>query len=186
MPFESSPLRPGDETEEGDALCHRPRVCARMHGQAQAGQALDHGRAPGPQRRFVRAKEQQVVHVAHVAWTAQAPRDEMIQRIEIDIGPKLAGQVADGQTAWALRCERVIAREIDHVVGLLQDARAAGQDAADQPAQAGVGHFGGQEIRQDGVVNAGKNCCTSNCSTYGKRRTNCCVRCSAQAQGAKP
>ncbi len=67
-----------------------------MDRQAQAGQVGDHRAAPGMQGDLVVGEEQHVVHVAHVTTALKLPLDAVIQPVQIDIGPELAGQVADG------------------------------------------------------------------------------------------
>src|SRR3954447_24525302 len=44
-----------------------------------------------------------VINVAHVATDALVVLDEVVERVEVDVGEELAGLVADGQTAPPLR-----------------------------------------------------------------------------------
>jgi hypothetical protein len=56
---------------------------------------LFNGVSPGFETRSVFADDSEVVHVSDVEWHAQLALDELIQRIKIEIGEKLAGNLAD-------------------------------------------------------------------------------------------
>ena len=67
--FQAAMGRIDDEAQERDAFGHRPGLRAGVDRQAQAGQPVNYGLAPGPERRLVVAEEQEVVHVTDVAMT---------------------------------------------------------------------------------------------------------------------
>src|SRR5215470_13770848 len=101
--FQTSSLWEDHKTQERDPFRHRPRLCARMDGQAHSGQTFLYGRFPRPQCRWIGSKEQHVIDIPHIARTAQGALDEVVEGVEIDIGPELTGQVTDGQAARAMR-----------------------------------------------------------------------------------
>ena len=131
--LQASSLREDHKTQDGNAFCHRSRMRARMDGQAQSGQAFLYGSFPGPQGRCIGGKEQHVIDIPHIARTAQGALDEVVEGVEIDIGPELAGQVADGQATRAQRGKQIVTGEIDHVVDLAQHTATTLQDAVDKP-----------------------------------------------------
>ena len=53
------------------------------------------------ERRFVGREEQEVIHIAQVPFAAQDALDELVQRIQVDIGPELRGLVANRQATRA-------------------------------------------------------------------------------------
>ncbi len=58
----------------------------------------------------------------------------MIQRIEVDICPKLGSLVADGQTAWPCDRKEIITWKVTLPILVCQDAIAADNDLVDEPA----------------------------------------------------
>ncbi len=62
-------------------------------------QAFDELRAPSPQRGLVVGEEEEIIDVAQIARAAQFALDEVVERIEVDVGPELAGEVTDWQAA---------------------------------------------------------------------------------------
>ena len=59
-----------------------------------------------------------IINITHISFAAQLAFDEMIDGIEEDIGPELAGQIADGQPARAQGGKQIVARKVNHVVFL--------------------------------------------------------------------
>ena len=56
-------------------------------------------------RILVVAKNDKIIHVAHIILNAQPLFNEMIQLVQVNIGPYLRGQAADGQACvvtWAI------------------------------------------------------------------------------------
>ena len=81
---------------------------------------------------LVITEEQEIVTIAQVAPTVQVPLDEVVQRIQIDVGPGLRGQVADGQALGAQRVQqRVAGKPFGRVHGR-QHACAAVQNEVDE------------------------------------------------------
>ena len=82
--------------------------------------------------------------------------DELVQLVQVDVGPELAGQVADGKPARAQRGKKAVAGEVGHRVLVGLDTNAAIQDLADQAHCPLVGDAAGQQAMQDLVVDGGK------------------------------
>ncbi len=80
----------------------------------------------------------------------------MIESIEINIGPKLARQIADGQATRTECREQIVAGERNHVVSFAQHALAAGENQIDEPHHLKVADFTRQRGVQNGVIDAGK------------------------------
>ena len=55
---------------------------------------------------FVGGEQEDVVTVAQIGVAAQFPLDEVIQVVEVNIGPELAGLVADRQAPGTSLCLR--------------------------------------------------------------------------------
>ena len=55
-------------------------------------------------------KEQEIVHIAEIISTFERVFDELIKFVQINIGEKLAGQIADGQTAINFAKKRFMRR----------------------------------------------------------------------------
>ena len=72
-----------------------------MDGQAQPGEEVDNFLSPIAQPGFIVVKEEKIVDVAQVSLAFELAFDEMIELVQVHIGPELAGQVADGQPARA-------------------------------------------------------------------------------------
>jgi len=53
---------------------------------------------PAVEGGFVLCKKHEVVAVTEIGFTAQILFNKIVQFVQIDVGPKLAGLVADGQT----------------------------------------------------------------------------------------
>ena len=104
------------------------------------------------QRGLVVAKEQEVVAIAHIGRALELALDEVVERVEVEVGPRLRGEVADGQPARAQRRQQVIAGiPLRHVDGG-EHAGAAGQDVVDERQHRVVGDGAGELGAQDGVV----------------------------------
>ena len=54
--------------------------------------------------------QHEVVDVAHVLGSAQAVLNELVERVEVDVGEELAAQVADRQPSVRLRIEQALVR----------------------------------------------------------------------------
>ena len=80
------------------------------------GQPLDQSGFPLPQDSLIVGQEHEVIDIPHVAGAAQLPLHEVVKRVEVTVGLELARQVANGQSAWAERCEQVVPAEPDHVL----------------------------------------------------------------------
>ncbi len=80
-------------------------VLGRMQPQPQASQKVPDLFAHFGQVLLVVGEHQEIIDVADVALDPQAVLDEVIERVEVDVGEELAGLVADGDAppplAWA-------------------------------------------------------------------------------------
>jgi len=66
--------------------------------------------APLHQLRFVVAQQHQVVDVTCVPTTTQLTLGELVDLVEVDVGPELTRQVADRQTALVATIEQALLR----------------------------------------------------------------------------
>ena len=126
------------------------------------------GRAPLPQRLGVRRQQDHIVDIAQVLLALQGALDEVVQVVEIDVAPELAGQVANGQTPFVVLPEEALVRR--HRVVRAAGAGAAGvaglkvvigggiveQQRARQPAQLGMAEVARQDRGQRGFVDGGE------------------------------
>ena len=153
-----------DEPQKGQALAHRAWVRAGVDRQPQPGHPLDDGVAPGPQGPLVVGEQHEIVYIAHSSPAAQLPPAKVVERVEVAVGPKLAGQVANGQSsrakgsqeALSRACRGVVGGEPGHFVLFTQHTLPALQDAIHQPQHVGICQLAGQDAAQDGVVDGGK------------------------------
>ena len=101
------------ETAEVYAYFHwRNQALLRMEQQPQAGsQELFNGGPPGLELRLVIAEQQEIVHVTHICRAAQGVFGKHIQFMQIDVGPELAGQVANGQPSGTVKGKQIIPGE---------------------------------------------------------------------------
>ena len=90
-----------DETEPRDAMGHWKHRGLGVYGEPQHGEPFDNGLLPAPQLPFAITKEGKIIDVAHIGVTAQLAFHKVIEGIEVAVGPKLRGQIADGQAARA-------------------------------------------------------------------------------------
>ena len=138
---------------------------APVDRRAQTGEALDDGRTTLPQLSLVIAEKKKVVHIAQIGGTAQLAGHEMVEAAQIAVRPELAGQVADRQPVWPTGSQKIVAREVCHVVLLAQHADAVVEDQPDEPADAAV-LDPTVEVRSRSVWSIdGKNWTTSHCRT---------------------
>ena len=99
---------------------------------------------------LVVGEHQKIIDVADIALDPQPVLDEVIERVEVDVGEELAGLVADGDAPppFAGR-EQVVAGE------LVQDfflRVAVVDDLADQPQHVRVFDLAGHQFLEDFVV----------------------------------
>ena len=73
---------------------------ARVPQQTPPAQKRGNPRAPRFQRFNIVREQRKIIHVTHIG-RAQHFGCKMIQRIQMHIGEKLAGEIADGQAAPA-------------------------------------------------------------------------------------
>lgn len=109
-PLEPPVRRIHPEAEKREAARHRVDLRPLLvQSEPPIGQALDDGFAPGVKLRPAVAEEQKIIHVAKVAGALQFAPDKMIEVVEVDVGPELRCQVADGQAARAQGGQQVVA-----------------------------------------------------------------------------
>ena len=82
------------------------------------------------------------------------PHEAMIEGVEVEIGEKLAGEIADGQASGSLQGgEQGVAGE-----GVESGAKAGaiGEDAVEEPEGAGAGDAFGELAPQVGEIEIGR------------------------------
>ena len=70
---------------------------------------------------------------------SQLTFDELVQLIEVAIGPELAREVPDRQTTLPKSRQEIIARKEDNGIFVLQHTGPAGKNLIDEPARLCVG-----------------------------------------------
>lgn len=125
-----------------------------MDGQAQGCKIRFNPVAGFCQLAFVIAKQGEVVHVSEVVIATKLFFHKMIEGVEVDVGQKLAGQIADGKSFGSLyRGQQVIAGEIVEN-GFLRVA--AVNDGIDQPQGIGAFNFAKHDGFEDRSINTRK------------------------------
>jgi hypothetical protein len=82
--------RVDDEAEPGNAGGHGQHLRpALVNDEAQGRQPLDNCRLPRPQLGLLVAEQREVVDVAEVGAAAEHARHELIERMQITVGPEL-------------------------------------------------------------------------------------------------
>jgi hypothetical protein len=66
-----------------------------MNDQSQAGEALHDGTFPSPEFTFAVAKNCHIIHITEIGRAAQLPLDELIERMQVAVGPELGGKVTN-------------------------------------------------------------------------------------------
>ena len=127
-----------------------------VHGQPQGGQIFDDLPTPIGQLAFIVAKKQHVIDVAQVGRAVQAALDEMVQRIQVDIRPELAGEIADGQAAGPQERQQVIPRKADRGVLVRQYPLPPLDDAAAQFQDRLIPNHPGDVRQQNLMINGWK------------------------------
>ncbi len=154
--FEATMVGVDDEAEEGDAFGHRSRVDAGVDSEAQAGATFDDGPMPIPQHALVVAETDKIIHETHIGRAAQFPFDEVIEGIQIAVGPELAGEVANWQPPGPVDGKEIVAGEVDAVVLLAQQPFTTAQYLIDQPQHLVIVDLASQDGSEHGVVDSGK------------------------------
>jgi hypothetical protein len=58
-----------------------------VYDQSQASEALHDGAFPSPKFTFVVAKKRHVIHIPEIGGAAQLPLYELIDRMQVTVGP---------------------------------------------------------------------------------------------------
>jgi hypothetical protein len=101
------PLHPSvrwidDEAEPGESRPDGHRLgFILVQGESQPGEEVDNRPLPAPQLGLGVREQRHVVHVADVGPAAQRAFDELIQRMEVAVGPELRCEIADRQASGA-------------------------------------------------------------------------------------
>lgn len=152
-PLEQSVCWVDDETQPRNSMS---RLCdlrfTFVDGQSQPRQAVHDLLFPSMKLFLVIAEQGKVVHVAQKRRTSQFTLNEPVKRVQIDVAPELACQVADRESAWAVGGEQVITGKIDHRVFILQHVPTAGEYLLDQPKQIGVMYDSADLAEKDDMV----------------------------------
>ena len=95
-------IRIDPEAQEVNPIPYRKYLEAVLvRTQTECREELDYLGPMVPNVILARAKQQGVVSVSEVTLDVEASLDELVQLVEIDVGPELARQVADGQSFGA-------------------------------------------------------------------------------------
>jgi hypothetical protein len=90
------PVRPHHKAAKVHALRRAAQpVFVRVDFHQAGSQILAALPAPPVECGAIRAKEDEVIHIAHLSRHAQFLLHEVIEAIQVNVGEKLAGQVAD-------------------------------------------------------------------------------------------
>lgn len=111
-----------------------------VHAQAQAFEEGLDRLAPVPERGLLIREQQEIVAVAQIRGATKLALHELVQRMQVRVGEKLAGLVADGQPPRAQHRRQVVAREPLHAVDVVVHTHAACEDALKQAEYACVVH----------------------------------------------
>ena len=143
------------KAHKAGAHCGTPQVgLVGVEPQAQFGQfGLQHhqglSQGLGPV-----GEQGQIIHVAQAGPDAGQHAQAVIDGVEVEIGQKLAGEVADWQPPWPFQGgeQGVAGESIDGGAA----ASAVGQDGADQPEGARAGDQTFQLGKQEAVIDGGE------------------------------
>jgi len=174
-PEDSGPLQPAMRAKEPEPqkktpLPGRQRPAGGMENEAQAClRKFSNARLQFRQDGLVIMKQDQIVHIAHIAPYPQPVLDELIQLVQIQIGKKLAGQIAQRQAAAMRLCglhqrcaeqipppERPLGNPAPPAVAItrLRQINRRINYLLQKPHQGVVGHIAPQDRFQEPVVNA--------------------------------
>ena len=78
-----------DKSEPGDAMLDWRDLRLRVHGEPDRCQTLKHGLPPVPELALAVTEQRHIVHIPQIGWAAQLALDEVIERIQITVGPEL-------------------------------------------------------------------------------------------------
>lgn len=99
-------------------------------------------------------EDDEVVHVAQVAGGAEGLFDVVVHRVEVDVRPELAGEVADRKPARSLEGgKEVVAGEVERPVDL--GARAVDDEVAEAKRVEAL-DLAPQKLLEDGVIDRGE------------------------------
>ncbi len=91
-PLQAAVIGIDHEAQEAEPLCDRPGVRRRVDGEPETRHSPDDGLAPLPQGFLVSGEHETVVHVPHVAPAPQFALDEVVEGVQVAVGPELAGE----------------------------------------------------------------------------------------------
>ena len=102
-----------------------------MDGQSQSSQELDNRLAPFVQAGFLVVKQDKIVYITEISVAIEPALDKLIQVIQVDICPELAGEVAEWQSAWTKSGKQIIPGKPMHLIGFIQYACAVVENPVD-------------------------------------------------------
>jgi hypothetical protein len=86
-----------DKTEPRNATTHWHHLSRRlMDDQSQAGEAPHDGTFPSPKLTFAVTENRHVIYITEIGGAAQLPLYELIERMQVAVGPELGGKVTNG------------------------------------------------------------------------------------------
>lgn len=149
------PIRVEHETQEGNAGCAGLDLCFPvMEDEAQAREEPLDLPTNVVQSRLAVVESAEVVGIADVSAHPELLLDEVVERVELDVGEELAREVADGEPPGPDESEQVVAGKERPGELALEDIAASSEDARDQvesaPAAHGPGDRGEEDLEIDG------------------------------------
>jgi len=106
---------------------------------------------PLPKLFFIPAEQEKIIHIPDITLAPEFMFHKMIQRIQIDIRPELARQIADRQPS-----PRVPHRKQIHAPNSARSIGMAGKNPLHQHKQALITNHLGEKLRENCVVDMGK------------------------------
>jgi hypothetical protein len=97
-------------------------------------------------------EEREVIHIAKIGSASQLTGHELIERVQIAVGPELRGEAADRQAARPADGEKVVAWEANVAIFIIEDAAAAADDRLHQRHHIRFGDLKPKDVEQDGVI----------------------------------
>lgn len=145
------------EPKKGNAGGNRMNACFMgVDFQAQACQKLFNVPSPMVQGGLVCGKEHKIIAVTQISLAAEFLFDELVEFVQVNVGPKLAGLVANGQTARAIGSQQIIIWEPLHLVAFGVDTLPTVDDFTDEAHGRGTGETFAEQVVQYFMIDRGE------------------------------
>ena len=102
--------------------------------------------------RLLVAEQGEIVDVAEIGAAAELARHELIEGVQVAVGPELRGEIADRQTPRPADGEQVVAGKAHVAVFVVEHAAAAGDDGLDQRHDVRLRDLPAEDGEQDRVI----------------------------------